>query len=263
MAYDDILTVLRRHGKAILWFVVSATAAAMMLTYVIPETFESTALVLVRPQKTIHLTSASADKELLNFPATGGTDSFQTTSQTYGEIIKSRVIIEEVVRRLGLDAEKQGGSSWWTSVKKAIKALPKLLKHGRIEEQSIFEKTVDTVMESISVKPTKDSFVFEITYTADDDPKEATAVANTAAKDFVEYGVEANRKEAAGSRELIEAQLAESNQKLETTRRNVRTFKEVNRLASLDESLSIDVRSLADFERTLEETGTAWPAPVR
>src|SRR5438034_8481788 len=133
-----ILDVLRRHVWMIVALCVVATAAGYGGSFLLPEKYAASALVLVRPQQVIKIDTKSADKEFLDFPMSQSS-SVETPSKTYIEIIKSETLIGNVVRNLGLDKLKEPEAGTLSklvpaflkpaidSVKQSLKDVPALL----------------------------------------------------------------------------------------------------------------------------------------
>src|SRR5205823_8791602 len=109
MEQIPILDVLRRHLSMIIILGVVAGLAGYGFSFLLTEHYVASALVLVRPQEAIKMDARKADKEFLDFPM-GQSTSIETPSKTYIEIIKSPEMIANVVRRLGLDKEKETDS---------------------------------------------------------------------------------------------------------------------------------------------------------
>jgi uncharacterized protein involved in exopolysaccharide biosynthesis len=184
--------------------------------------------------------------------------SLEATSQTYSEIIRSRAIVENVVRTLRLDEDDPDEEkSFLDPVRESFASLMKgtssILKYGRIVQETDLKEAVDRVQEDLSVAPTENSFVFEITYTGSD-PEECAAIANTAADEFVRQNHDAYRAEAQGAREFIEGRLSQSGADLGAARRELQQFMEQYKVADFEEERSSRVPILADFESELETT---------
>jgi uncharacterized protein involved in exopolysaccharide biosynthesis len=125
----------------------SSTATALFLAFALPEKYEATAMMLVRPEQNIKFPTTAREKELLDFPITGeGVSSLEATSQTYSEVIKSRTIIEKVVRTLRLDEEDPDEEDQKLLrplvdlVSELGQAILSILKYGRVIRASPFEE---------------------------------------------------------------------------------------------------------------------------
>ncbi len=252
MELSALLHSLSKYKTPLVLLCLSAVVNTVLLTYVIAEKFESSALVLVRPQEDLKITSAGQRKEVLDFPLPQ-VIPFEAMTRTYAEVIKSRAVAEQVVRILHLD-EDRGETGWWKRAKKTAAKFAgdvwALLKYGKIPPEDPFERAVENVEDYISVEPKKDSYVFQITYEATD-PQQAAAVVNTAAEVFVAYHQEVYKAEATKAREFVEAELRQSEQRLADARRQLQEFKESNEVTLLDEELSTKIDALTTLESSV------------
>ena len=250
--------------RIIILLCLSTTIGAVLYTYVIPEKYEATALVLVRPQENIVFTPATPGaKEVLNLPASGTSMRVDTPSLTYMEIIKSRAVTKKVVRMLDLDKENRVPSHdnfiirtmnrIKGTIKQVLSATWSILKYGRVVYRDPFGRAIEKLRENLSLSTVRNTFVFEISYLSKD-PEEAAAVANTAAEMFVEYSSIANRKEGRRNREFIEIQLKEAKEEMVEVRQALREFKEHNRSILFDEEATKKIEIVSDLETTLAKT---------
>ena len=100
-----IFDVLRRHVYLIIMLTIVTGLAGYAISFftpLIPERFESTATLLVRPHDQIRIEQNNSDKEYLDFPV-AQTPVVESASKTYIQIIQSPALISEIVRQLGLD----------------------------------------------------------------------------------------------------------------------------------------------------------------
>jgi uncharacterized protein involved in exopolysaccharide biosynthesis len=252
---SGFLSVLARYKGMIVLLCISAIVNAVVITYVLTEKFDATSLVLIKPQEIVKYTSTGNQKELLNFPIPFNIP-FKAASQTYSEVITSRPIAEKIVRELHLDAPIVE-TVWWrrmkTKVKDHLDDAWTFLKYGRIEKEDRFDTTVVAVQESLSAVPTRDTYVFEIKFRAKN-PQVAAAVANTAAKELVEYIRESDRRDASGTRQFLANQLNASGKTLEQARHSLQSFKERGKITDLKEELGTRLREFSEFETDLINT---------
>jgi uncharacterized protein involved in exopolysaccharide biosynthesis len=252
----ELFRILSRYKRMIVLMCLSAAVNAVLITYVISEKYKSTALVLVRPQEEIDINNESfRTKQAMSFPIPQ-VIPFEAMANTYGEVIRSRAVASRVVTLLGLD-KPAVDEKWWNRFKDDVKERVydawTYLKYGRLEEVDPFTEAEEMIQGGISVVPTKDTYVFEISFLSKN-PDVSAAVVNTAAEVFVEYNRELYQSEAKTAREFIEGQLLQSEQALNTARTPLREFKETNKIVSIDEEVTKKIASLATFEASLEDT---------
>jgi uncharacterized protein involved in exopolysaccharide biosynthesis len=245
----EFLRMLYRHRAMIALLCLSAAISAAALTYAVTERFESKALVLVRPQEKLQIRPNAASKESLDFPLPQ-LIPFEAMSRTYGEVIKSNAIVDEVVRRLGLDQPADPEGLWQNLkhyAKKAAANAWTLLKYGRLEPEDPLAEARENLQKFISVEPTRDTYVFEITFLGTE-PNLAAAVVNTAAETFVEQNRALARSENEEARAFLSEQLAEAEAAVAKARAPLQKFKEANRTVLLDRELSGKTDALVDTE---------------
>lgn len=241
----------------------SSLVMAVLLTYILPEKYRSTSVVLVRPQEKIKFAQNGTPKEVLDYPVSQ-LAPIDAPSKTYIAVIQSRAVVEKIVLALDLQNKKRLPSAnyykeLWLQfkddVKDGLEWTENILKYGRVDDEDPVQKAVKKVTKNLSLKPTKDTYVFEITDEAGD-PEEAAAVANMAAEIFTEYMSTANNKEHASVREFLEGRLRESQRDLTESRRALSQFKEGHGTFSLKEEYSAQLKMISDLETDLEKTNS-------
>jgi capsular exopolysaccharide synthesis family protein len=233
---------------------------ATLLTYVFSEIYRSSTKILIRPQRSIDLVQKR--EEILNFPVSHFTP-IETASRTYTEIIKSRPVSEKVVTLLGLDKMKDdegtGLPYLWKKTKKNIKGFMlktwDILRYGYIREDNAFGRAVTEVQGGLSVKPTKETFLFELQAEAKS-PALSSAIANAAAEVFVYYMQEMNNSDMQREIKLREGNVALSNEDLARARNAIAQFKEREGIASLKDQMELEVKSLSGLENSWKSINT-------
>src|SRR5579863_6107774 len=228
MEFYRFWRILIGNKWVLVWLPIIATFVGLGLTYVLPEQYESTALVLVRPTEDIKFDSngGGGDKrEILDFPLSQSTP-IDAPSKTYMEVIKSSAVAAKIVDALKLYIKKPTKNEGLFDTikdelkdffKNTIRTVRNYSKYGRDIPASPFDLAVEDIEEKLIVAVRKDTYAFDITYRSSD-PKEAAAVANMAAEIFIERSAEAYRSEATRTREFIETQLDESRKALDQAR---------------------------------------------
>lgn len=262
MEFYQIWRVLVRHKWVILWLPIVAAGVGLGLTYVLPEQYESTALVLVRPIEDIKFNSGSADqKGILDFPVNLSAP-IDAPSKTYMEVIKSPAVAVKIVDALQLYIEKPKEyvnlfetikDNVRTWVKNTIRTVRNYVKYGRDIPVSPYDLAVEDIEDKLIVTARKDTYAFDITYRSSD-PKQAAAVANMAAEIFLEQRSEAYRSEAARAREFIEMQLDESRKALESARAAVLAYKGSGDTFNVTSEYNEKLKNVSELENTLAMT---------
>lgn len=248
--------VILAHKWMIIVLAVSAVVASVSMTCMVDQEYVSTALVLIQPHERIKLDSNRPGKEILNYPVSQ-LAPIDAPSRTYIEVIKSRALAEKVVLALGLDKKtRQPADTYWKEVWEQTKEDLKdligntwiFLQHGSLKQVDRLTKTIARVQRRLSLKSTKDTYVFEIAASSKD-PQEAADLANTSANIFIEYMSSADQKEFQQNRLFLESQLQEAGKELTEARVALKDFKNRQNIFSLQEEYTSKLKSLSELER--------------
>ncbi len=257
MDIRDFIQLLARSKTFIVVLIVSAMVTAMGLTYVISEKYQSSAVVLVQPQESLDLVPKRA--EILKFPV-GFNTPVETGSTTYSEIVKSRAIAEKIVAALRLDAKgNEGGAGIWrralTGIKKDLMKAWTVMKFGRIPHDTPFNEAVEETIKNLSVKPTKDTYLFEIVAQARS-PQRAADIANSATAAFTDYVRQVTAADNAATGKESLDKLTESSRTLELSRRALADYKRAHGITLLSKEAELELEALSGREKSLETTTT-------
>lgn len=261
MEFLEIFDLIRRRMWMLIGLCVVASVAGYVSSYLVSQTYEASALVLVRPQKPVEIVTSTASKELLDFPVNQSM-SVETPGNTYIEIITSYELIGQAVTLLGLDQEDDEDTVSdgvfdvfldyiKDELKTTVNTVIKYLKYGQNIETNNFDSTVEEIKENLSLETQPDTFVFTITYAAGD-PQSASDVANTMAELFVKYMSELNTSETAYIVGRLTARLKESKNGLVTARRRLESFKMENSVYQQEVEYDKKLEVITQLEVELE-----------
>lgn len=256
MEIRRLLSILYGYRQMILLMCLSAALTATALTYVLSERYRAHATILIRPQKSLDMVPKR--EEMLNFPVSFFTP-IETTSRTYSEIIKSRAIAERIVQNIGMDklaGEKiTGWRFYWKQAKTGVKSLFKktwtLLKYGTIRKEDPLSIAVSEVQGGLSVRPIKDTYLFELSADARSSQL-AAIIANDAAAVFVEYLRDMRALESQEAREATKDKVGIYQQQLEESKNAVVKYKERHHVASPKKELDLELEALSNLETAQE-----------
>jgi len=259
MEFHRIWRILVGNKLLLILLPTIATCVGLGLTYILPEQYESTALVLVRPIEEIKFDSSSGNrKEIRDFPVNLSA-LIDAPSKTFMEVIKSPAVAMKIVDALRLDIEKpKKDETLFESIKNQVKNWVKstaltvrnYLKYGRDISASPFDLAVEGIEKNLVVSGRKNTYAFEITYRSSD-PNEAAAVANMAAEIFLGDSSEAYRIESARARQFIETQVDESHKALEQARAATLAYKNSGGTFKLKDEYTLQLKIVSDLENTL------------
>lgn len=262
MEFYRMWRLLVARKSLLVWLPIIAACVGLGLTYVLPEQYESTSLVVVRPFEEIKFRSDEEGKKgTPDFPASL-TAPVDAPSKTYMEVIKSPAVARNIVETLklyvkrpkhydsSLAAFEDAVRAW---LKRTMRSARNYIKYGRDIPASAFDLAVEDVERNLAVAARKDTYAFGITYRSSD-PQEAADVANMAAEIFLERSSAAYRSESARAREFIETQLNESHKALEQARTSILAYKQAGGTFALNSEYDEKLRNIADLENTLAKT---------
>ncbi|MFT4583120.1 MAG: hypothetical protein ACI915_001780 [Gammaproteobacteria bacterium] len=259
-----IWRILTAYKFIILVITLVSTVVALATTYVLPEVYEASALVLVRPLEELSLSQSRASgKQILDFPVSQASP-IDAPGKTYIEVIKSRAVAEKIVEALQLHVQKPAEDEGWfgnlkenfkTWVKDTIRATRHYFKYGRLISVGAFELAVEDIQEKLSLETLKNTYAFKISYRSGN-PNEAAAVSNNAAEIFLEHSGQAYRNESKRMRLFLERRMDESRAQLESARSALQNYKRENKTFSLDSEYAESLTVISGMESTLELTET-------
>jgi len=259
MEIFKVVQVIKKHLLPFSIFCISAAISAVLITYAITEKYEASSLVLVRPQKDITFPGLQKRKNVVAFPL-GTNIPLAATNKTFEELITSWTIAQKISEHLDLkDGPLPAGDSLkeqWMRLKSQIKAqllqVWDLVRFGRIIESDSKKNDIDEIQKSLSMKPTKDSYVFEIS-SLWKTPEGAAAIVNAASAEFVNLLVDITSSEASHTRKLLERRLRSTAASLLSYRTQLKDFKEDNKSVSFSAELKEKIKVISKLESDLEE----------
>lgn len=166
--------------------------------------------------------SFSLGSGLLN--ASGNNKDFY---QTQFEILKSRSLTDKVIEDLKLtepeDIKKQASSK--SQLTKLLEDIREWL--GKTDDSiDTSNKNVpfaDVILKNFSVTPVKNSAIVTLSY-VDKDPKQAQAIVNSYAKNYIQLNLERRKNSSANSDSFLKKELADAKNKLETSEQKLIDF---------------------------------------
>ena len=247
-----------------------AAASALLATYVLPEKYEGTAVVLVRPSNELKLRpEGGGQKEVLDFPVSQQAP-IDAASKTYIEVIKTRAVTSQIVTALGLhNRVRPREERYWKELiqivkdelKAALHYVRTLAMYGRVEDIDPVVEAAEKIEKKLDMAPTKDTYIFQIKYVASN-PEDAAGVANAAADIFIAHMAESNESEGRKRREFLERRLAVVGADLATARQELEAYKNAHGTFSIRDEHSSKLATIASLEGDYED-GQARLAGLR
>lgn len=260
--------VLRRHVFLIFALCIVTMLAGYGVSFIsalIPEKYDSSAIVLVRPHDPIKIEPNTSGKEFLDFPV-AQSPVIESASKTYIQIIQSPALIAEVVRELGLDhkpkAKAPGGifgylKPLYEGVASNLKDAYTVLKYGRLLNDDPFTKAVKDLSKGLMLKSYEDTYVFEIKY-SDEDPQTAADVADTVARLFIRFMEDMRSSEGKDAANHLNSELEHSRQRLEEVRESLRKYKEAHGVFLYQPEYDEKLRVISDLTVELAKLDASY-----
>ena len=255
--------VLRRRRSLIIAVSMIAAVAGYIFSFLIPDRYTASALVLVRPQQPIKMGTGKDTKEFLDFPV-GNSSAVETASKTYIEIIKSPALVGGVVRELALDketAQEQAGRGELagllaTDLKQSFKSLVVVLKYGRLIEDDPFTAAVKEVTDNFKLEAYLDTYIFDIKYIAKN-AQRAADVANTTAKALIQFVDELRVSEARYQRDHLKTELEQRQRQLIAARERLESYKKTHSVFLYEPEYEAKLKVISELEVALAKAEEA------
>jgi polysaccharide chain length determinant protein (PEP-CTERM system associated) len=213
----EIVRILKNRKKVIIKVFLFFVIAALVLSFIIPPTYEGETNLRVKQPKGL------ASSLLADLPM-GNTANTKQLMSTYAEILKSRTVVQEVIDKT-------------QSNKPEIPEFEKFLKR-------------------ITTQPVKDTEILKIKVEADS-PEEAQYVANTLVDTFTDRLTYLTRTEQTTVREFIGERLRESKKELEQAETALQMYKSGQQIiAPADETKAL-VDKLSNIDKMAAENAVA------
>ncbi len=252
---SEYLMILKKRKRLILLVFFLTVAAVMGYSLTAQPIFQSSAKLII-------------DKETSASPITGERTDFESyTSQlmtfnTSIKMIKSKPVVEAVIKELKLDDEDQDLEvNFVKALIEQLKANIKLLlKKGDDEELSVEEQKqrqlqelVEVVMEKIDVEQVRDTRLLNVSV-KDKDPALAADIANTLTVKFMAFNL-ANKMDASKQTlAWLNDELYELRKKLEDDERKFFDYKQQNKVFSITGKQKLAEQKIQEFNNTYLET---------
>lgn len=243
MDVDPGRVLVARHWRLIAVVAIVAGLVAFGVSYLFSPRYTATTHLLVRANEARFLTTNGQDLQQQAGVIDGSL--VKSLDQTYSSMLTSRTLSEQVVNQLHLD-QRKGDTSLLgqarASVKKVYNVTKAILIHGFYAEPTPHEGAVTTVQESITAQPIQDSYMLEVSASADD-PRLAAAIAN-AAVDEVSAEIQARDKSEANTyRDFLLTQVDKAASQVADANAAIQNYKQTNNLTDIQQQLSLNAES--------------------
>ena len=254
-----LLAVIRTYRRLLVGAALTAGALALLATYVLPEKYEASSTLLIRPRR--EPANTGTGKAMMDYPVSYNIP-VDSMSKTYAEIMGSEAVATRVVDLLHLDTRQPPRDPrWWMRSIKWVRRQAKVAmvrgwefaRYGRLEKKDPYWDAVADVRKGLDPRPVTDTYLFDLKASATD-PALAARIADTAATVFVDYTRNARMAEEGAGADDIAKRVATVRAELKDARDRLQAFGVRTNAASLDRELQLKVESLAGFQAEREQT---------
>ena len=241
--YDLLDSVYRRKWTLIMPSVL-CTAAAVLISFILPPYYKSNTLILVEQQVVPERYVASTDKTPID-------QRLKTIRQEIMSRTKLGQIIDDF--KLYREDETKGEDSLFTKAMKFLQTrkLGKLTKDDLIERM---RNDIEITFIGVSAKSSGGN-AFSISYTGRD-PFITMQVTSTLASFFIEENLKLREQFVEGTSEFLVSEMEKAKKDIEEQENVLRLFKEKN-MGSLPEQLDANLRTLDRLQLELRSANDA------
>jgi polysaccharide chain length determinant protein (PEP-CTERM system associated) len=265
ISLQEYIQIIRKRKWTIFWVLVIAILIVFLANYIMTPVYKASTTVLLSEKSSAGQLFGNPEMDLMF----GGSNNIETQV----EIIKSRTIASEVVKKLPSDIFQQAEEENFQKRKDELRWLINILDFLRLkgfvsnmlgvdstgnpepEEQLTEEKKIKKVMNSISVNLVKNTKIIEIS-TENIHPKLAADIANKTAQVYVEQSRNINRTQASEAKKFIEEQLSAQEKELKSIEEEKLAFKQRENILYLDEETKLNIEQLSNFQAQKLEIDT-------
>jgi succinoglycan biosynthesis transport protein ExoP len=219
-----LLLVLLARWKIVVLTVVTAAGTTYLVSKLLPKTYESTAHVLIDLKGQDQVTGALVPIQLV--------PGYMTTQR---EIMTSHGVGLKVVRTLHLADSPEARKQFLETAK----------GKGSIEDW-----LADVLLKKLDVKPSRDSSIVEVTYSANE-PRFAKELANAFAQAYIDTALELKVNPSRDSATWFEQQSASARNALEEAQARLSAFQRKNGIVANDERIDVETARLNELSTQL------------
>jgi len=248
----EYYAVLLRHK----WVIIISLAVMVFLGVVhnlrlSPMYRASSTMVIDKKQNQALISGQRADYESYFF----STLSFNT----HFELIKSRAVMERVIKKLKMDQTEEENPPETNPIRKFFSRFRMniffIIKGG--DEPAVQEDEligfVQYLQGIVDIEYIEETRIFNINVTSTD-PKEAKDVANAVAESYIEFDIDSRMKSSQNTLAWLTDHLYEVTKKLEDAEAKFIEFKQKTKLITLEDSQTVTTQKIREFNDTYIET---------
>lgn len=244
----------------IIVFCLSAVLGSLGITYVLSEKYRASLTVLYQPREDVSFQAKT--REALGFPLP--LVPLETIANTLEDMVTGDAILEETVRRLRLDVKpKKAATSGLMALIGDVKDWFKetrenawqILKYGRVLPKDPFRGAVAVLRANLSLKRINKAYTFRIEV-LNEDPRRAAQIVETVGTLLAEAVAAEKTHVKHETRLNIEQRRLQVAAEVQDLRSRLDTLKVNTGISSLEEELSLRLKTVNSFEEDLSKERT-------
>jgi uncharacterized protein involved in exopolysaccharide biosynthesis len=226
---------------------------AYLGSYIVSPTYVSSTQLLIRARESTVPTSTGQ-----NLQGQPVIDSTLTTAlgETQSAVVSSPAVAIAVVDQLGLDQPKPQSQSIVAKAKRAFSGTFKRAKayvtHGFYAEPNTRDAAIQEVQSGLSAKALKDSYVLQVSGSADT-AQGAADVTNAAADALVGISTARFQEEAAKNRDFLAGQVTKAQNEVAAATAAKNGYEKANGITDPEVAQSLSSESQAQLEQDLRD----------
>ncbi|PJE80519.1 Tyrosine-protein kinase ptk [invertebrate metagenome] len=245
----SLFTTLFHYRWAILGFTLIVTLLTVLVVFSITPKYQATAVLLIEQEQA----KVVSIEEVYGID--GGGDSYLNTQH---EVLKSRALVEKVVKKLNLIDHPEFNHAlreepWYVSMMNWRQWLGLALPQDTVSGETILNRTIDAFAENVRIEPVRKTQVARI-HVMSEDPQLAATAANAMGEAYIESWLEAKLSLTTNATRWMQDRLQDLSEKLKTAESQLHKFRVSEDLVDIEGVLTISTDELKALTESLVET---------
>ncbi len=251
----EMVQTLKKYKWAIAGVTVAASMIATLAAFSMTPVYQATAMLELEREQAKVLSV----EELYGLE--GDTDIYLNTQY---EVLKSRSVMEKVIKRLNLLEDPEYNSilrpkpwhaqllDWrrWLGITPSVKSIKKEEPVKKDKSIRILNNTISTLLGTVQISPIKKTQIVKVNVTSKN-PERAASIANAVANSYIDSYLEAKVSQTASATFWMQARLQELAEKLTKAEGKLQAYREQENLVEMKGVLTLSNNELQTLTRSL------------
>ncbi len=242
---NDIFAILSRRKLHIFTSIFVALLVALIYSFSINPSYRANAIIQIERDNTQIVEFGQIRKP------TGAFDSLNDPFfRTRYEMLKSRVVTEQVIKELNLyDSLRQGNLRNFniaSNLKKAFGVKP----HTKVIKPQVPIDYASTFLDHLFIRPIKGTHLVEVIYEGSS-PREAKDAVTSLINNFIKFQIESTNDSDEYAKQFLSKQLLQSGERLKLAERKLNEYANENGILRVDDKQSRHIKKLETLDDAL------------